>query len=270
MNRYAFAVLALAAGCAKAKQGDNPDAPPNQQADASVPADALCGIMCDHDHDGVVDGNDQCPDTPQGEKVNQKGCSDSQLTPKLNPNFPPYGLAWTTTGDAGRAGGLTWTYAGITRGDLFHIWWIICDDPAEPCGVSLDGAIDQAGEHFVFDATSSDLANGKIVYANTTNIITVNGTTPLSGRVTITIVDGNDAAIPVFDTASMGVTARDGTHGAEIKGLSFRAVIQIEVADSSQVWTPYLDYYDAAQTPDLGTDAGGNAVVSFGGSFYDK
>jgi hypothetical protein len=31
-------------------------------------------------------------------------------------------------------------------------------------------------------------------------------------------------------------------------------------------WTPYMDYYDAAQTP----VAGGGASTSFGGSFYDK
>jgi hypothetical protein len=44
-------------------------------------------------------------------------------------------------------------------------------------------------------------------------------------------------------------------------------VTLIEVQDpSSMVWSPYLDYYDAAATP---TTGGANAM-SFGGSFYDK
>ena len=55
--------------------------------------------------------------------------------------FPPFGLTWTPSGELGRAGGLTWTYTGIQRGDLFHIWWVVCDDPGMPCGLSLDGPI---------------------------------------------------------------------------------------------------------------------------------
>ena len=39
----------------------------------------------------------------------------------------------------------------------------------------------------------------------------------------------------------------------------------IEVQDSSTVWVPYLDYYDAAPTPDPGTTS-----VSFAGSFYSE
>ena len=43
-----------------------------------------------------------------------------------------------------------------------------------------------------------------------------------------------------------------------------------EVEDTAtSTWTPYLDYYDAAQTADTG-DAGGNVYISFGASFYDK
>ena len=53
----------------------------------------------------------------------------------------PRSETWTSTGELGRVGGLTWTYTGIDRGDLFHIYWIVCDDPAEPCGLSLDGPI---------------------------------------------------------------------------------------------------------------------------------
>ncbi|HEY4116982.1 MAG TPA: hypothetical protein VGM56_03970, partial [Byssovorax sp.] len=104
------------------------------------------GPQCDEDGDGVTDGTDTCPATPSGEAVNHVGCSESQLQPTLDDTFPPYGLTWTPTGDVGRAGGLTWTYTGIDRADLFHIYWVPCDDPTATCGVSLDGPIDAPGE----------------------------------------------------------------------------------------------------------------------------
>ena len=139
--------------------------------------DAGCGDKCDADGDGVVDGSDQCPHTSSIEVVNMVGCADSQLTATLQP-FPAFGLTWTPTGDLGRAGGLTWTYVGIQRKDLFHIDWIICDDPATPCGLSLDGPIDGIDEGWTFSAADSDLPNGKIVYKNTTHVLLADNTTP--------------------------------------------------------------------------------------------
>lgn len=251
----------LVTGCAKAE-------PAGSSGDAGPTADASCGEFCDHDHDGVVDGSDQCPDTPMGAMVNQVGCADSQLTPTLEPTFPPYGLMWTPTGDLGRAGGLTWTYTGIQRKDLFHIDWIVCDDPATPCGLSLDGPIDAPSESWQFSAVDSDLANGKLVFTNSTHILLADTTTPLlGGRLTLTIVDAADAAIPFATVAMLGVPARMGTYGAEIKGTGFKVVALSEVEDTvTSTWTPYMDYYDAAPTP----VAGGGTAISFGGSFYDK
>lgn len=195
---------------------------------------------------------------------------DAPATPKLNPKFPPYNLTWTPTGDLGRAGGLTWTYTGINRTGVTHIDWIVCDDPNDPCGLSLDGPIDVPGEKWAFSATDSDLPNGKLVFTNTTGILLADSsTTPLSGRLTVTIVDASSAPIPFATVASLGVTARDGQYGAEIKGTGFKVTALAEVEDTkTSTWTPYLDYYDAATTPDTG-DAGGNAYVSFGGYFYD-
>jgi len=251
-----------ATGCAK---GGGANAPPDS---AGPTADASCGQLCDSDHDGVPDPMDQCPDTPPGQPVNKVGCADSQLTPVLETMFPPYGLAWTTSGDPGRAGGLKWTYAGIDRGDLFHIWWIVCDDPATPCGVTLDGTTIAAGEGWQFDATDSDLASGTLIETNATHILLADGTMPaLTGRLTMTITDANDAAIPVATVATLGVPARAGAYGAEITGTAFDVTAIIEVqASGSTTWTPYLDYYDAQPTP----TGGGSTAVSFGGSFYDK
>ncbi len=215
----------------------------------------------------LVDGSDQCPDTPPGTVVNSVGCADSQLVPTLEPTFPPYGLTWTSTGDLGKAGGLTWTYTGIQRADLFHIDWILCDDPMDACGMSLDGPIDDPAESWHVSA-DTDLANGKLVFVNSTHIVLADMTTPaLSGRLTVTIVDANNAAIPFATVATLGVPARLGEYGAEIIGTAYTVTAIAEVQDPmTLVWTPFVDYYDAAST---GT-AGGGAASSFGGSFYDK
>jgi hypothetical protein len=260
-------MIFVVTSCAKA-QGLSPDGGGGGgSADSGTPPDASCGDFCDQDGDGVVDGGDQCPNTAAGAVVNNVGCADSQLTWTLEPIFPPFGLTWTPTGDLGRAGGLTWTYVNIQRKDLFHIDWIICDDPALPCGLSLDGPIDVAAENWLFSSIDSDPANGKLVFSNATHILLADTTTPaLIGRLTITIVDASDVPIHFADVTALGVTARMGTYGAEIKGTGFKVVALAEVQDVMPTWTPYMDYYDAAATP----IAGGGATTSFGGSFYDK
>ena len=202
-----------------------------------------------------------------GDGGSKDGAPDAPKTPQLEQNFPPYGLTWTPSGDLGRAGGLTWTYTGIQRGSLLHIYWIVCDDPSMPCGVSLNGPITTSSQ-WQLDATNSSLSGGKLVFSNTTAINTDDaGTVPLSGRLTVTIVDSGNAAIPFATVASLGVSARDGKYGAEIKGTGFKVTALIEVQDTiTSTWTPYLDYYDNAHTVPADAE---NAYVSFGGSFYD-
>ncbi len=261
---FGFApMILIVASCASANEaGIDSGSGSNGSADAS------CGTLCDQDRDGVVDATDQCPNTPNGVLVNHIGCSDSQLMPMLEPTFPPFGLTWVHTGDLGKAGGLTWTYTGIERKDLFHIDWIICDDPATPCGVSLDGPIDVAAESWQFSAADSDLPGGKLVFTNATHIILADATTPaLAGRLTLTIVDATDLPIPFADVTTLGVNPRLGRYGAEIKGTGYKVVALAEVQDTvTPTWTPYLDYYNAAPTP----VAGGEAYTSFGASFYSE
>jgi len=259
----------VTAGCATANQG-SVDAGPNDQVDASPTptVDAGCGNFCDADNDGVVDGNDECPDTPAGEPVNQSGCSDSQATTTLEPDFPPYGLTWVDSGDPGRAGGLTWTYTAISRGDLFHIYWILCDDPTVPCGISLNGPIDDASEYWSYSAADSDLANGILVFTNAPVLLHDDGSTEtLSGRMTVTITDLNDVPIPAGDVTALAVPARSGEAGAEIPGTMFKVHLLCEVQDTTNMtWTPYADYYDAASTP----MAGDTLYSSISGYFYSR
>jgi hypothetical protein len=264
-TRSAWLALALVVSCAKGKESASGDGGID-----SPPADASGGDMCDQDNDGVFDGMDKCPGTLAGQVVNKSGCAESQLLWKLEPTFPPYGLAWTHTGDLGRAGGLTWMYANINRADLFKIAWVVCDDPATPCGLSLDGPIDAAPEHWLYDATSSDLVAGKLVFTNTTHIALADTSTPqLSGRLTITITDSATMPIAFAPLSAFGITPRIAQYGAAIAGTAFQVVALAEVQDSTMTWTPYLDYYDAAATGS-GTGSGSGTAVSFGGDFYDK
>ena len=259
-------VVALAAvGCAK---GNTVKPDGGGIPDSGVPMPDSCGDLCDADGDGVPDHLDQCPMTPTGEKVNKVGCSDSQLTPVLSTMFPPFGLAWSHGGDPGMAGGLNWTYTGIQHGDLFHIWWIVCDDPMTPCGVSLAGSTVGPSEGWVFDAADSNLAGGKLVETNTTHIALADGSMPqLTGRLTVTITDMAQMPIPIAGVGTLHVPARLGMYGAEITGTAFTVITLIEVQDpTSMAWTPYIDYYNAQPTP----ATGGSTAMSFGGSFYSK
>ena len=266
MRRGVLLLPAVAAAMSCAKASNGPAAADAPAAPADVGIDS-CGANCDSDMDGVVDGNDQCPNTPPGQPVNKVGCADSQLTPVLVAEFPPFGLTWTNTGDLGRAGGLTWTYTGIDRGDLFHIYWIVCDDPATPCGLSLDGPMDTAAA-WAFDGTQSNLPGGTLVYTNATHITHADGSmVALTGRLTVRLFDANQAALPFAAVTTLGVPARSGTHGAEIPGTAYvvNAIAEVQEAGSA-AWTPYLDYYDAAPT----SMTGSGTTVSYGASFYDK
>ncbi len=264
-----WCIAFVAMGCANAEKGGaGTDGGSSGGDGGGSGGDASCGTTCDEDHDGVVDGLDLCPGTSSLGSVNMDGCADSQVNPTLQPVFPSYGMTWTPTGTLGRAASLTWTYTGIERGDLFHIYWIVCDDPATPCGVSLDGPIDAANENWAFSATDSDLVNGKLVYTNTTKIVLADGSMPaLDGRLTLSIYDAADVPGRWASATTLGVTGRLGQYGAEVTGAGFKVVAIAEVKPTaSSTWTPYLDYYDSAPTP----IAGGGVYTSFGGSFYDE
>jgi hypothetical protein len=261
----AASALACAAGCAKGSAATDVDSGVSEPADAAIDG---CGSMCDADHDGVFDPDDQCAHTMMGAPVNHAGCADSQTTWMLEPAFPPYHLMWTPTGDLGKAGGLTWTYTAIERGDLFHTDWVLCDDPAQACGISLDGPIDAMGEQWTFSAADSSLGGGTLVFTNTTHILLDDMTTPaLDGRLTVKITDASDMPIAFLPVTSFNLPARAGKYAAEIKGVAFKVTALAEVAPAgTTTWTPYIDYYDAAPTP----MTGGSTAVSLRGDFYSK
>ena len=90
---------------------------------------------------------------------------------------------------------------------------------------------------------------------------------PLTGRLTLKLVDSQNVALPFAYVGTLGVHARSGTHGADIPGtgVSVNAIAEVQEAGSA-TWTPYLDYYDAAPT----SMTGSGTSVLVRRSFYDK
>src|SRR6476660_67548 len=90
LRPFTLFALALAASCATGETNTGNDGGFGSDAttgDGSIGGDggAKCeGGLCDSDGDGVLDKDDKCPGTPPNTKVNKVGCSDAQLTAKLN------------------------------------------------------------------------------------------------------------------------------------------------------------------------------------------
>jgi hypothetical protein len=258
-------VLAVLGAACGGGGGGDPDAGSGDGGGPGIDA-LVCGAGCDEDGDGVRNEDDLCPDTSAIGIVNSDGCNDAQVDPTLTEEeFPPFGLTWTPDGDAGRAGGLNWVYTGIQRMGHFHIYWMVCDDPALPCALSMNGAID-ASEHYTYSAGDSDPAGGVLVLTNATEITRFDASVvPLTGRWTVRIVDAADAPLPFEDAAALGATLRTATHGAEIPGVGFKVNLLGEVNDGAG-WVPYSDYFDSVQKPDPFEPF----TVSFIGVFYDE
>ena len=185
----------------------------------------------------------------------------------MNPEFPPYGLTFTPTGDPGRAGGLTWLYTAMQRGDLFHIYWLVCDDPATPCGLSLDGPIDVPAEQWTLSITDTDLPNGKLVFTNTTHIALADTSLPqLNGR-----LDGVDlrferGADLVLEHRRARRDRARRHYGAEIKGSAFK----VTVLPRCRIRHARVDAGPSTTTTPRRRPTGGGATQSFDGEFYDK
>jgi uncharacterized repeat protein (TIGR01451 family) len=175
---------------------------------------------------------------------------------------PLTGVSFTSAGDIGRAGGLTYTFSGLTSGLLAQfqsLEW----GPADANGVQLamDGAIDAPGETLTFNAGASDLAIGKAVWTGSAQYPIAQPATTLSllTRFTMTAEDAASAPITGFiATSGYGDGATVPVSG------DFSANLLYEVsADGGVTWTPAKDYFDAQQ------NVPGNQIVSsFTGAFF--
>src|SRR4051794_18375412 len=102
---------------------------------------------------------------------------------------PLAGVTFTSAGDIGRAGGLTYTFSGVTGGLLGQfqsLEWGPAD--ANAVQLSMDGLIDAPGETLTFAPGASDLANGRAIWTGTAQypIAVAPGMLSLQTRFTMT------------------------------------------------------------------------------------
>src|SRR5690348_13026267 len=158
---------------------------------------------------------------------------------------PLSGVTFPSTGDIGRAGGLTYTFSGVTG--LMSQFQTLEWGPADPNSVqlSMDGPITGPSNTLTFDPNDSNLAAGKAVWLGSAvyPIAQPPGTIPLLTRFTMTAKDTNNVPITGFNaTSGYGDGATVPVSG------DFSANLLFEVSDNNGTsWTPAKDYFDAHQ-----------------------
>ena len=152
-------------------------------------------------------------------------------------------VSFTTSGDIGRAGGLTWTYSGIDSSLLSQfasLEW----GPANSTSVKLamdDGTFANPNDVLSFDAADSDLANGVAVWeGGPISFLTGNTGT----RLTVAVTDLSNTPIAFQTTSGYG----DGAT-VPITG-NFKAHLELDIGGGSS-WSPYLDAFDSTQPATL-------------------
>lgn len=186
----------------------------------------------------------------------------------VQPGAAPFtGVTYTASGDIGKAGGLTWTFSGLT-GQLAQfqsLEWGPTDPSAVQLAMNGDNTFSTAGQTLAFDAGASDLANGKAVWSGSTPypIAQPAETLSLLTRFTMTATDASSAPITGFKAT--GSSYGDGAT-VPVTG-DFSAHLLFEVSDDNgATWTPATDYFNAHQNI-LGPPA--NSVQSsFNGGFF--
>jgi hypothetical protein len=65
--------------CIQVNQAQLNNIPINWTSNENVEYSLECPEVLDNDFDGIINDKDLCPETPEGETVNENGCSESQL-----------------------------------------------------------------------------------------------------------------------------------------------------------------------------------------------
>jgi len=120
---------------------------------------------------------------------------------------PLTGVTFPSTGDIGRAGGLTYTFSGLTG--LMSQFQTLEWGPAAPNSVqlSMNGPITGPANTLTFNLGASDLANGKAVWTGTAQYPVAQPpqtTISLQTRFTMTARDANNAPITGFNATGYG------------------------------------------------------------------
>lgn len=172
---------------------------------------------------------------------------------------PVAGVTYTSSGNIGEAGGLTYSFSGLSSAVMAQfsdLEWGPADSSAVQLSLDGNASFSEPGQTMSFDSTGSDLATGTAVWTGTTQypIAQPAETLTLDTMFIMTASTGLDATSGYGDGATVPVSG------------NFSVNLLFEVsADGGTTWTPALDYFNAQQ------NVIGNTIQSSfqGGFFYD-
>jgi len=170
---------------------------------------------------------------------------------------PVAGVTYTSSGDIGEAGGLTYSFSGLTSGVMAQfsdLEWGPADSSAVQLSMDGNASFSEAGQTLSFDSGDSDLAGGTAVWSGTSQypLAQPAETVTLDTRFIMTASTGLIATSGYGDGATVPVTG------------NFSVNLLFEVsADGGTTWTPATDYFNAQQNV-----IGNTIQSSFQGGFF--
>jgi uncharacterized repeat protein (TIGR01451 family) len=179
-------------------------------------------------------------------------------TGPVQPGTAPFtGVAATPSGDIGTAGGLTYTFSGLTptlMAQFQSVEWGPADANAIELAMNGDASFSTPGQVLTFNAGDSNLASGRAVWTGSTPypLAQPAQTVTLLTRFTMTLSTALNAVTGYGDGATVPVTG------------NFSANLLFEVsADNGVTWTPAETYFNAQQNV-----LGNTVQSSFTGGFF--
>jgi hypothetical protein len=166
-------------------------------------------------------------------------------------------VTYTSSGDIGEAGGLTYSFSGLTSGlmaQFSDLEWGPADSDAVELAMNGDSTFSTAGQVLTFDSADSDLAAGTAVWTGSTPypLAEPSETVTLQTQFIMTASTALNATAGYGDGATVPVTG------------DFSVNLLFEVsADGGTTWTPAITYFNAQQNV-----IGNTIQSSFQGGFF--
>jgi len=170
---------------------------------------------------------------------------------------PVAGVTYTSSGNIGEAGGLTYSFSGLTSAVMAQftdLEWGPADTSAVQLSLDGNASFSETGQTLTYDAADSDLAGGTAVWTGSSQypIAQPSETLTLDTRFTMTASTGLIATSGYGDGATVPVSG------------NFSVNLLFEVsADGGTTWTPATDYFNSQQNV-----IGNTIQSSFSGGFF--
>lgn len=168
---------------------------------------------------------------------------------------PPKDYSITTShpessGQIGREDGMLYTITNITLSNTTTIYWTMLDSVVK---LSMDGSVYDGLENMILNQVETDLSTGVVIWVGETVLPLADGSSEsLLSKFIMTVVDISDSPLELIDPVSIGLPVETG--GAVLitdNAMTFKVRMEMLVSDDGGVsYTPHLDYYDSASTPE--------------------